>query len=68
MLQAKTFEEIEPLVDLIAQGKLFDVQQWIADGKPINPPPHEPKKPRKAGPLEHALATSFHSMIQILLN
>jgi len=37
--RANDYEEIKPLIDLCKAGRLFDVQAWIADGKPINPPP-----------------------------
>ena len=34
-----TYDEIKPLIDLCKAGKLFDVQEWITSGKPVNPPP-----------------------------
>jgi hypothetical protein len=34
-----SLEEISPLADLCRAGKLFEVQDWIANGKPVNPPP-----------------------------
>jgi len=67
MRKAQTFVELRPLIQLIQQGKLFDVQNWIDQGMPINPPDPEPKKPRRGGPIEHALAEGFHSMAQVLL-
>jgi len=37
--RANDYDEIKPLIDLCKAGRLFDVQDWITDGKPINPPP-----------------------------
>lgn len=66
MLRAKTFEELKPLIALCRAGKLFDVQAWVAAGKPVNPPP--PVDGHCAtGPLFLVIATGFHSMVQVLL-
>lgn len=64
---ADTFEEIDPLTLMVQEGRLFDVQKWIAEGKPVNPPNPIPKKQRKPGPLEVAIDCGFHSMVQILV-
>lgn len=47
-------------------GKLFEVQDWIAAGKPINPPPPE-KGIRRKRPLEVAIDRGIHSLVQVLL-
>lgn len=60
-------EEMKPLLWLCYAGKLFDVQTWIAAGKPVNPPLPEPKKRRWPGPLEEAIDMGFHSLVQVLL-
>ena len=52
--RANDYDEIQPLIDLCKAGRLFDVQAWIADGKPINPPPRLQKG------LEKVSAASFH--------
>jgi hypothetical protein len=61
-----TYEEIKPLIDLCKAGKLFDVQEWIASGKPVNPPPSVSGYKRKC-PLEIAIGLGFHSLVQVLL-
>jgi hypothetical protein len=61
-----TYEEIKPLIDLCKAGKLFDVQEWIASGKPVNPPPSVSGYKRKS-PLEIAIGLGFHSLVQVLL-
>ena len=37
--RAESVESIEPLVEMCKTGKLFDVQEWVAAGNPVNPPP-----------------------------
>lgn len=64
---ATSREEIAPLVALCRAGRLFDVQQWIADGKPVDPPLKKPKGTRHQTPLEVALDAGFHSMVEVLL-
>jgi hypothetical protein len=39
MKRTETYEEIKLLIGLCKAGKLFEVQKWIADGKPVNGPP-----------------------------
>ena len=65
--RAKNYEEIKPLILMCRQGRLFDVQQWIDEGKPIDPPLPELKRARKKGPLEIAIETGFHSLVQVIL-
>jgi hypothetical protein len=68
MKQAQTYEEIKPLIELCKAGKLFDVQAWISEGKPVDPPLPVEGKARKKGPLESAIETGFHSMVEVLLD
>jgi hypothetical protein len=65
--RARTYDEIRPLVELCKAGRLFDVQAWIAAGKPVNPPPLPETGRRGKRPLEVALELGFHSLIQVLL-
>lgn len=67
MTRTKTYDEIKPLVDLCRTGRLFEVQSWIASGKPVNPPPPPDKGTRKKSPLQVAIDKGFHSLVQILL-
>lgn len=60
-------EEIQHLVSLCRAGKLFAVQDWIAAGKPVNPPPTERKGVLRQTPLEVAIDHGFHSLIEVLL-
>jgi len=57
-------DEIKELIVLIRQGRLFDVQAWIAQGRPL-------QLPREGRfvltPLLAAIGTGFHSMVEVLL-
>lgn len=66
MQRTETYEEIKPLIDLCKAGKLFEVQKWIASGKPVNGPPSISGYRRK-GPLEVAIGLGFHSLVEALL-
>jgi len=68
MKRANTHEEIKPLIELCKVGKLFDVQAWIAAGKPVNPPPLPEKGARRRSPLQYAITSGFHSLAQVLLD
>jgi hypothetical protein len=59
--------EIAPLLDLCRAGRVFDVQAWIAAGKPVNPPPRAPRSSRVKAPLEVAIELGFHSLVEVLL-
>jgi hypothetical protein len=67
MKQARTHEEIKPLIDMCRTGRLFDVQEWMSSGKPVNPPPPPPKKTRRKSPLQVAIDCGFHSLVEVLL-
>lgn len=47
-------------------GRVFEVQDWIASGKPVNPPPPE-KGIRRKRPLEVAIGRGIYSLVQVLL-
>ncbi|MGB4548593.1 MAG: ankyrin repeat domain-containing protein, partial [Syntrophales bacterium] len=67
MKQANTYEEIEPLIKLCKTGRLFEVQDWISSGKPVNLPPAHALKRAKQSPLQVAIELGFHSLVQVLL-
>ncbi|NWG04302.1 MAG: ankyrin repeat domain-containing protein [Syntrophaceae bacterium] len=66
--RAKTYDEIEPLVKLCRLGKLFEVQEWISAGKPVNPPENLDRRVRKRFPLYLAIESGFHSLVKMLLD
>jgi hypothetical protein len=67
MKQAETYDEIRPLIAMCKDGRVFDAQAWIAAGKPVDPPHWLPKCSRKRTPLQYAIDSGCHSMVQILL-
>lgn len=66
--RATTFDELIPLVDRCRAGKLFEVQEWIAGGNPVNPPEGHYRGSRKKAPLEYAIDAGFHSLVKVLLD
>jgi hypothetical protein len=65
MKHADSYEEIEPLVEFCKAGRLFDVQEWIASGKPVNLPLERAKRARRISPLKIAMEKGFHSLVQV---
>jgi hypothetical protein len=55
-------EDAEHLLRLCREGRLFDVQAWVAAGKSLAVPPHY-----RQTPLRVALDTGFDSLIEFLL-
>ena len=66
--QAVNFDELVPLVDLCRAGKLFEVQAWIVESKPVNPPSGHYRGSRKKTPIEYAIDAGFHSLVKVLLD
>jgi hypothetical protein len=60
-------EELAPLFELCRAGRLFEVQEWIAAGKPVNPPAERPKRHKFTSPLLVAIDKGFHSLVKVLL-
>jgi hypothetical protein len=54
--------EAKELLRLCKSGRLFDVQDWIASGKSLCVPVAS-----KTTPLEVALDTGFHSLVELLV-
>jgi hypothetical protein len=65
--QADSYDELVPLIDHCKAGRLFAVQEWIADGKSIVPPPSLDKRSHKRSPVEWAVSLGFHSLLEVLL-
>jgi hypothetical protein len=63
----ETYDEIKPLVDLCKAGRLFEVQEWVRAGKPVNLPLIREKRIRRKSPLEIAMEAGFYSLVQVLL-
>lgn len=55
-------EEAEQLLRLCREGRLFELQAWLAAGKALSVPTHY-----RQTPMRLALNTGFHSLIEFLL-
>ena len=61
-------EDVRPLHQLCREGRLYDVERWIADGKPLQLTPEAvPKGARPKTALQIALETGQHSLATLLL-
>ena len=56
--------DLKELIGLIRQGRLYDVRQWIDDGKNIRLPE---EGHFILSPMLAAVRTGFHSMVELLL-
>lgn len=56
-------EDLDPLKQLVKEGKVFDVQDWLQAGKPY----HLPDESKYWPLLELAAARGVYAMVQILL-
>lgn len=62
------FDEVGPLLELCASGKLYEVERWISEGRPIqHPRPEDRKQQRRATALQHAVGKGFYSLAALLL-
>jgi hypothetical protein len=57
-------DEFRKLLELVQQGKLFALQEWIAAGKPLQ---FEEVVGSRRYLLEEAIRTGFHSVVEVLL-
>lgn len=64
---AKSPEELFPLADLCRAGKLKEVGEWIASGKPLDPPLNA-RRSRRQSPLEIAIDKGFFALAELLLD
>jgi ankyrin repeat protein len=55
-----TPEDAKTLLKLCRDGRLYEIEKWIADGKPLDPPP------KSETPLQVAVQTGFYSLIELL--
>lgn len=67
MNRANTCEEMAPLIDLCKKGRLFEVQEWIVQGKPLNLPLRILPRERRKYPLQIAIDLGFYSLVQVLV-
>jgi len=62
-----TQKGIETLCRLCREGRLYEVEQWIASGNPISPHQLDGQpSSRRGSPLQIALKSGNHSLVQLL--
>jgi len=62
------FAAVKPLLALCEGGKLYEVEAWIAEGRPLQfPPPDDRKLQRRSTALQIAVARHFFSLAALLL-
>jgi hypothetical protein len=65
---AAVVDDLQPLHQFCREGRLYDVERWIADGKPLQlSPAAVPKGTRPKTALQIALETGQHSLAVLLL-
>jgi len=65
---AESLEEVRGLHELCRQGRLYDVERWLAEGKPLQLAPEAVAKgTRPKTALQIALETGQHSLALLLL-
>jgi hypothetical protein len=57
-----TFTESKDFLKLCSDGKLYEIANWIASGKPVHVAPES-----KNTPLQIALDRGFHSLVELLV-
>lgn len=67
VLRSPSEQALLPLYEYCKAGRLFEVQDWIQQGNPVNlpSPPRPGSKVRT--PLEVAIEHGFYSLVQVLL-
>lgn len=55
-------EEIAPLLEMCRLGKLYEVEEWIKQGKPIESPSE-----LRTSALRIAIDKGFHSLVKLLV-
>ncbi|MFT3783665.1 MAG: hypothetical protein QM790_16760 [Nibricoccus sp.] len=62
------FAAVEPLLALCEGGKLYEVEAWIVEGRPLQfPPPDDRKLQRRSTALQISVKRRFFSLAALLL-
>lgn len=65
---ARTSEELQQLQRMCREGRVYDVEQWIKEGKPVQLDPNSvPRGRRPPTALQIALKSGQHSLTLLLL-
>lgn len=67
-LLAQSLQELQPLHRMCREGRVYDVEQWIKDGKPLQLTPGANEKGRRLiTAMQVALESGQHSLTLLLL-
>lgn len=65
---AANWEDVAPLCKLCNEGRLYEVEKWIEEDRPLQCiPPTDRKLQRLLSPLQIAATKGFHSLAELLL-
>src|SRR4030042_5967146 len=65
---AQSLQELQPLHRMCREGRVYDVEQWIKDGKPLQLAPGANEKGRRLiTAMQIALESGQHSLTLLLL-
>lgn len=65
---ARGWDEIGPLCTLCAEGRLYEVEAWIENDRPIQCEPSTDRRDWKLrSPLQLAVDRGFYSLVELLL-
>jgi hypothetical protein len=67
MIRANTLDELEPLLSMCRMGRVFDVQAWISENRPVALPADAGARGARRNPVRMAIDSGFHSLLQVLL-
>ena len=66
---AQSLEDLKPFYQLCREGRLYEIEKWVSEGKPFQAAPAaivKGSRPKTA--LQIAIETGQHSLVQLLLN
>src|SRR5260221_10311750 len=69
-LPARTTSELKALAELhrlSRENRIYEVERWIKDGKPLQTIPGEPQKGQMTSAMEIALESRNHGLLLLLL-
>src|SRR5688500_6283058 len=64
---AATVAEVRPLIDFLRAGRVYDVESWIAEGKPLQFSYSTDRRRSPTSPLQEAIWSGGHAAVLLLL-
>ncbi len=63
----KPGRSVQPLIEMCRCGQLYEAEDWLKAGGPVDGPPHTGGRAPKRSPLCFAVDRGFHSLVRLLL-